>query len=96
MSFLFVHLLNLRVKDLKKVIITHAHVDHIGMAGKIAEESNAEIWVNDYTYNWAINTKEMWHQRMKMMQKHILNNIPSNGQGATFKNRLTSFMDAGS
>ena len=32
----------LAIKDIKRVIITHAHVDHIGMAHKISEESGAK------------------------------------------------------
>lgn len=86
---------DLAVKDLKKVIITHAHVDHIGMAGKILEESDAEVWVNDYCYDWAVNTKEMWKVRTKMMQTHIFNDIPVNSeQGTNFKQMITGFMAA--
>ncbi len=84
---------NLAVKDIKKIIITHAHVDHIGMAGRIVEESGAEVWVNEYCYDWAVNTEAMWKQRMEMMEKHILGEIPAEG-GANFKKMVLPFMNA--
>ncbi len=37
----------LSIHDIKKVYISHTHIDHVGMAGKIAEETGAEIWVNE-------------------------------------------------
>jgi len=54
----------LQIKDIERVIITHAHVDHIGMAGKIAAHSKAQIWVNEYCYTWATDKEEMWARRM--------------------------------
>lgn len=85
---------NLAIKDLKKIIITHAHVDHIGMAGRIVEESGADVWVNEYCYDWAVNTDLMWKKRMGMMEKHILGDMPSNGDGKNFNKMLFSFMSA--
>lgn len=37
----------LTIHDIKKVYISHTHIDHVGMAGKIATETGAEIWVNE-------------------------------------------------
>lgn len=62
----------LTVQDLTKVVITHAHVDHIGMAGKIAKESaQTEIWVSEYAYHWAVNPQEMNNIRMEVMQEYL-------------------------
>lgn len=55
----------LKVGDLSKVIITHAHLDHMGMAGKITENSDATIWVSDYAYDWAVDLKRMLDLREK-------------------------------
>ncbi len=85
---------NLAIKDIKKIIITHAHVDHIGMAGQIVEESGAEVWVNEHCYDWAVHTKDMWAKRMKMMEKHILGDMPPDGDGDKFKQMLFGFMNA--
>ena len=82
----------LGIKDLKKVVITHAHVDHMGMAGEIARRSNAEIWVNDYCYDWAIGLEEMWEKRVQMLDKLMQKETPPNGQGPVFKKMILSFM----
>ncbi|MEM1122069.1 MAG: MBL fold metallo-hydrolase [Bacteroidota bacterium] len=85
---------DLTVKDIKKLIITHAHVDHIGMAGRVVEESGADVWVNDYCYEWATNTKEMWERRVKMMEQHILGDIPPTEESDNFTKMLFGFMRA--
>lgn len=82
----------LTVKDIKKVIITHAHVDHIGMANQIVEESGAEVWVNEYCYDWAVNTEKMWDRRTAMMQKYLLGNMPPGEKGENFVKMMTSFL----
>ncbi|MGB0839070.1 MAG: MBL fold metallo-hydrolase [Chitinophagales bacterium] len=62
---------DLTIQDIKKVIITHAHVDHIGMAGKIVANSDAIVLVSDYVYNWAIDNEKMWDFRVNVMSKTI-------------------------
>lgn len=37
----------LQLSDIKKIYITHMHIDHVGMAGRIAQEYGTEIWVNE-------------------------------------------------
>lgn len=37
----------LQLSDIKKIYITHTHIDHVGMAGRISEAHGTEIWVND-------------------------------------------------
>jgi len=85
---------NLVIKDLKKLIITHAHVDHIGMAGRVVEESGAEVWVNEYCYDWAVNKDLMWERRTKMMKKHLLGEMPPNGEGENSTKIFFHFMNA--
>lgn len=58
---------NLTIADLKRVIITHPHVDHIGMAQQIAQESQAEIWVSDLVQDWAINPQLQWDKRSEVI-----------------------------
>lgn len=38
--------LGLRVRDIRRVLLTHAHVDHIGLAGWVQEESGAEVYLH--------------------------------------------------
>ncbi len=82
---------DLAIKDIKRIIITHAHVDHIGMARRISAESGAKVWVNDYCYDWAVNTEDMWKRRIAMMEKHILGDMPPNGEGGNSIKMLQSF-----
>ena len=66
----------LGIKDLKKIIITHAHLDHIGMAKKITEHSDATIWVSEYVYNWAVDLKTMLDRRTKAIMGVMHKNVP--------------------
>jgi glyoxylase-like metal-dependent hydrolase (beta-lactamase superfamily II) len=36
--------LGLKIADVQRIIITHAHADHYGLAAEIAEASGAEVW----------------------------------------------------
>ncbi len=38
----------LRSRDLKRIIITHGHVDHFGLARELAQKSGAEIYIHPY------------------------------------------------
>lgn len=41
-----------RVEDLQRVVITHHHVDHMGLAGEIVARSGAELWTHPYNLPW--------------------------------------------
>lgn len=59
---------NLTVADIQRVIITHAHVDHMGLAGRLATDYAAQIWVAELNYDWAVHLPRKWQQRMVFMQ----------------------------
>jgi len=59
----------LAVADLQRVIITHAHVDHMGLAGKITEHSAAQIWVAENMVDWAVNLSAKWQGRLRFMAR---------------------------
>ncbi len=44
--------LGLKIADVRRIIVTHAHADHYGMAAEIAQMSGAEVW--SHRYNWAL------------------------------------------
>lgn len=75
----------LQIKDIQRIIITHAHVDHIGMAGKIAAHSDAEVWVNEYCYPWAVQKEQMWDRRVQLMSKLL-------PPAASFRDMILAFM----
>lgn len=62
----------LLMTDLDRIIITHAHVDHMGMTNRVAEASGAKVWVSEKVYDWAIDPKAMWAVREKLMLPTIL------------------------
>ncbi|MCC7207236.1 MAG: MBL fold metallo-hydrolase [Anaerolineae bacterium] len=46
------------IRDIERVLITHHHTDHLGMAGEIARESRAEIWTHPQTVRWLERPRE--------------------------------------
>lgn len=48
---------DLAITDIQKIVITHGHADHMGLAARIAEESGAKVWVPEYLLPWAIDLK---------------------------------------
>jgi glyoxylase-like metal-dependent hydrolase (beta-lactamase superfamily II) len=38
--------LGVRIKDLGRIVITHAHADHYGLVERLVEESGAEVWAH--------------------------------------------------
>jgi glyoxylase-like metal-dependent hydrolase (beta-lactamase superfamily II) len=59
----------LAVSDIDKIVITHAHVDHIGMAKRVSEESQAKVHVSELVYPWAIKLNEEWSRRSEVMKR---------------------------
>jgi len=60
----------LQLSDIKKIYITHMHIDHMGMAGRIADEFGTEIWVNDKSVSRVLNYIE-FSKLMKTMAFEI-------------------------
>lgn len=58
----------LKLSDLKKVVITHAHVDHAGLVGYLVEHTDAEFWVSNYAWNWICDLDRMWGERSRFMR----------------------------
>ena len=59
----------LNMEDLKKIVITHAHVDHAGMAAYLAKRSGAEVWVNELSYQWIADLPKMWDERIDILDR---------------------------
>lgn len=66
----------LKINDLSKVVITHAHVDHMGMAGEIARHSHASIWVSTLVSDWATQLDVMQQNRGQLIDKVIRKMLP--------------------
>ena len=59
----------LRISDVKKIIITHAHVDHMGMAQRVAEAAQASVWVSNKVQPWAMGPEQMFRSRGALIRE---------------------------
>ncbi len=57
--------------DLQRIIISHPHVDHFGMAADIAAQNNAELLVFEPTIPILVDFPHSWHHRSEYYQ-HVL------------------------
>jgi glyoxylase-like metal-dependent hydrolase (beta-lactamase superfamily II) len=62
----------LAVRDLSRVVITHAHVDHYGLAGRIVAESDATVWISDLGAPWLLPAAEKWQARLDFYRDDFL------------------------
>ncbi len=62
----------LDVADLRRVVITHAHVDHFGAAARLAANSPAQITIADVGYDWLVDPKGQWERRIAYYHDHFL------------------------
>ena len=65
---------DLTIDQIQHLIITHPHADHMGMAGRIVENSPATVWVSEVAYRWAVDLENMMQERMDF-QHHYLTRI---------------------
>jgi glyoxylase-like metal-dependent hydrolase (beta-lactamase superfamily II) len=50
-----------KLRDIRRIIATHGHMDHVGLAGRIAEISGAEVFVHQWdTVQWAAGQGEQF------------------------------------
>lgn len=60
------------VPDISRVIITHPHVDHFGLAGRIAAESDATVWICELGAPWLTDMDGMWADRLAYYREDFL------------------------
>ncbi len=53
--------------ELGRIVITHHHADHSGMAGRLAAETGAEIWTHEYNVPWLDRDGDLWGRRTRFM-----------------------------
>lgn len=60
-----------RVADLRRLVLTHHHVDHVGLAQRIVEGSGAEVWTHPFNVSFT-ETPETARQRAQAwVEEHI-------------------------
>ena len=60
------------VPDISRVVITHPHVDHFGLAGRLAAESDAMVWICELGAPWLTSMEPMWAERMAYYRRDFL------------------------
>lgn len=68
---------DLLLSDIDRIIITHSHVDHIGMAQRVAEAANAKVWVSEKTEAYAVDPTGQWGIRRNMIMSTIMSFFPT-------------------
>lgn len=60
------------IRDIARVVVTHPHVDHFGLAGRIVAESDATVWVFDQGAPWLVSLQAMWAERVAYYRRDFL------------------------
>lgn len=63
------------IADLARVIVSHPHIDHFGLAAKIAEESHAEVWIFNSTVSWLVDYPKISQTRHTFYAKTLFPKI---------------------
>ena len=59
------------IRDISRIVVTHAHVDHYGMAGRIMETTGAELWMHAMT---DLDTEKYRHPETAAMRRRDMYN----------------------
>ena len=66
--------LGYRVENLERIVITHPHIDHMGLAEVLRRRSGAEVWASAGTERWltAFHESDAWIKgwRAELMLRH--------------------------
>jgi len=89
---------SLTITDIERLIITHAHVDHMGMAAKVAEASGAAVYVSDMVLPWAVELPKMQTERWDIIVNLLTeitgqNDSPLHQGFAQFFNNYKDYWD---
>lgn len=63
---------HLQPADLARVIITHTHADHLGLAARIAQASAAQISIEQRAVDWLYDFPAQWDQRTAYYRREFL------------------------
>lgn len=58
--------------DIRRVIVTHPHVDHFGLAARIADLSGGQVWIADMGAKWLIDPKKHFGLRAEYYRDEFL------------------------
>ncbi|MFN8482092.1 MAG: MBL fold metallo-hydrolase [Anaerolineae bacterium] len=52
-----------RVRDIERIILTHAHTDHFGLLRRVVEESDAPVFAHPRCLSWLRDAPHEWEHR---------------------------------
>ena len=61
--------------DVARVVITHTHVDHYGLAGRLVAESDATVWVSELGAPWLSAADDKWQERLVYYRDDFLRRL---------------------
>ena len=61
--------------DVARVVISHAHVDHYGLAGRLVAESDATVWVSELGAPWLLAAADKWQERLVYYRDDFLRHL---------------------
>lgn len=59
-------------RDLARLVITHPHVDHFGLAARLVAESDAAVWVCELGVPWLLAGGDKWQERLRYYRDDFL------------------------
>ncbi|RIK16724.1 MAG: hypothetical protein DCC51_13230 [Anaerolineae bacterium] len=59
-------------RDISRIVVTHPHVDHFGLAARLVAESDATVWVCELGAPWLVDTARMWTERLDYYRRDLL------------------------
>jgi glyoxylase-like metal-dependent hydrolase (beta-lactamase superfamily II) len=61
--------------DIARIVITHPHVDHYGLAARIVAESDATVWIAEPGAPWLLDSGNLWQERLDYYRHDFLSHI---------------------
>jgi len=55
----------IRLSDIRRVLLTHGHLDHVGLAGKIQESGGAEVFIHSWDRGKCIHNGRIYSEEKK-------------------------------
>ncbi|MFN8471362.1 MAG: MBL fold metallo-hydrolase [Anaerolineae bacterium] len=52
-----------RLKDIERIILTHAHTDHFGLLRRVIEEADAPLYTHQRSLSWLRDAPHEWEHR---------------------------------
>ncbi len=82
-----------KLRNLRRIIATHGHIDHVGLAGRIAEISGAEVFLHPWdTVQWSVGpADQIMAKRIDFEDFFIEAGVPSDDIDALIDLILTRY-----